>query len=88
MKKTVNLTIGTVDFSFGVTVQDHSDFVDAAARGESMTAAAHNFVMRTIDEKQKEGFKKLLTESPGAELQIASSIKAEFSPVLEIKVKK
>lgn len=88
MKKLIELTIGTTDFSFNVTVQDHSDFVDSAARGESMTAAAHNFVMRTIDTKQKEDFKKVLTESPGAELQIASSIKAEFSPILEIKVKK
>ncbi|PCH95340.1 MAG: hypothetical protein COB83_08850 [Gammaproteobacteria bacterium] len=88
MKKAIILTIETTDFSFNVTVQDHSDFVDSAARGESMTAAAHNFVMRTIDTKQKEDFKKVLTESPGAELQIASSIKAEFSPILEIKVKK
>jgi len=88
MKQTIILTIGAVDFSFNVTVQDHNDFVDSAARGESMTAAAHNFVMRTIDEEQKEDFKKLLAASPGAELQIASSLKAEFSPVLEIKVKK
>jgi len=88
MKKLVTLTIGDKDFNFNVTVQDHSDFVDSAARGESMTAAAHNFVMRAIDKEQKEDFKKLLTDSPGAELQIASSIKAEFSPVLEIKVKK
>jgi len=88
MKQAIILTIGMADFSFNVTVQDHSDFVDSAARGESMTAAAHNFVMRTIDEKQKEAFKKLLTDSPGAELQVASNIKAEFSPILEIKVKK
>ena len=88
MKQKITLTIGAVDFSFNVTVQDHSAFVDSAARGESMTAAAHNFVMRTIDEKQKDDFKELLTTSPGAELQIASSLKAEFSPVLEIKVKK
>ena len=88
MKKIVSLTIASTDFNFNVDVQAHSDFVDSAARGESMTAAAYNFVMRTIDEKQKDDFKKLLAESPGAELQIASSIKAEYSPVLEIKVKK
>lgn len=88
MKQAIIATIGEVDFSFNVTVQDHSDFVDSAARGESMTAAAHNFVMRTIDTKQKEELKKVLTNSPGAELQIASIIKAEFSPVLEIKIKK
>lgn len=88
MKQAIILTIGLVDFSFNVTVQDHSDFVDTVARGESMTAAAHNFVMRTIKSEQKEEFKKILTSSPGAELQVANYVKAEFSPVLEMKIKK
>jgi hypothetical protein len=88
MKKIIIVTIGAVDFPFNVTVQDHSDFIDAAARGASMTASAHNFVMRTIDDKSKEEFKKLLESSPGAEIQIAGELKAEFSPVLEISIKK
>ena len=88
MKQNITLTIGGQDYSFNVTVQDHSDFVDTVARGESMTAAAHNFVMRVIKPEQKEEFKKLLTQSPGAELQIANMVKAEFSPILEIKIKK
>lgn len=88
MNKQTVLTIGGKDFTFNVTAQDHSDFIDSAARGESMTAAAHNFVVRTIDPSNKDEFKKLLENSPGAEIQIASSVKAEFSPVLEIAVKK
>ena len=88
MKKRIVLTIGTTDFAFNVNVQDHSEFVDAAARGGSLTAAAHNFALRSIENEQKDDFKKLLEASPGAELQIAAAIKAEFSPVLEIAVKK
>lgn len=88
MKQAIILTVGTVDFSFNVTVQDHSDFVDAAARGESITAASHNFLTRTVDTKNKEDLKKLFSESPGAEYQIAQHVKAEFAPVLAIKVKK
>lgn len=88
MKQTITLTIGATDFAFNVTVQDHSAYVDSVARGESVTAASHNFVMRTINDKQKTEFKELLTNSPGAELQIAGSIKGEFSPTLEIQVKK
>lgn len=88
MKKLITLTIAETDFAFNVTAQDHNDFVDAAARGGSMTAAARNFVVRVIDPAQKDDFKKLLDNSPGAELQIASGLKAEFSPVLEIAVKK
>ena len=88
MKSLIILLIAGTEFKFNVTVQNHSDFIDSAARGESMTAASHNFVMRTIDDSQKEEFKKLLETSPGAELQIAGNLKAEFSPVLEISVKK
>jgi hypothetical protein len=88
MKNNISLTIAGTDFNFNIAIQDHSAFVDSAARGESMTAAAHNFVMRTISTEQKEDFKKLLDDSPGTELQIAGTLKAEFSPILEITVKK
>jgi hypothetical protein len=45
-------------------------------------------VMRTIADEQKPALKKVLEASPGSELQIASTLKSEFSPVLEIAVKK
>lgn len=88
MKKLITLLIAGIEFKFNVTVQDHSDFVDAAARGESMSAAARNFVMRTVDESDKDEFRKLIDKSPGSELQIAGMLKGEFSPVLEMSIKK
>jgi len=88
MKKTITLTIGSTEFKFNVTVNDNSDYVDNIARGGSVTTGSHNFVMRTIDREQKEELKKLLTDSPGAEVQIAGTLKGEFSPILEIAVKK
>lgn len=88
MKQVIVLTIAGTDFNFNVTAQDHNSFVDAAARRESITASAHNFVMRTIDAGQKDDLKKLLENAPGAAVQIASELGAEFSPVLEIAVKK
>lgn len=88
MKKTIILTIAGTDFSFNVTAQDHGDYMDAVARGSSITAASYNFAMRAIDSKQKDDFKTLLDGAPGAELQISGELKAEFSPVLKIAVKK
>lgn len=88
MKKAITLTIGTIDFKFNLTVNDHSDYIDLIGRGGSITSASHNFVMRTIDKEQKEEFKKALAESPGAEVQIAGTLKAEFAPILDITVKK
>lgn len=88
MKQAIVLTIAGTDFAFNVTAQDHNNFVDAAARRESITASAHNLVMRTIDPKQKDDLKTLLDGTPGAAVQIASELGAEFSPVLDIAVKK
>ncbi|ABN60814.1 MULTISPECIES: putative phage tail assembly chaperone [Shewanella] len=88
MKKTIVLTIAGTDFSFNVTVADHNDLFDTVSRGGSMTAGSHNFVMRSIDPSQKEEFKKLIDESPGAAVNIATILKTEFSPVLDIAVKK
>lgn len=88
MKKTIILTIAGTDFSFNVTAQDQGDYLDAIARGSSISAASHNFAMRAIDSKQKDDFKKLLDGAPGAELQIASELKNDFSPALAITVKK
>lgn len=88
MKKTITLTVGTTDFAFNVTANDHNDYVDTVARGGSVSAASHNFLIRVIDSEQKDAFKKFLDETPGAAIQIASHLKVEFSPVLEIAVKK
>lgn len=88
MKQTITLTIGDTEFTFNVTVNDHSDFVDSISRGGSMCSASHNFVMRVIDKSQKEELKTLLAKSPGSEVQIAGSLKGEFAPILEIAVKK
>lgn len=88
MKQTIVLTIAGTDFSFNMTAQDHNDFIDAAARRDSMTAAANNLVVRTINPEQKDALKAVLEKSPGAAVQIASSLGAEFSPVLDIAVKK
>ncbi|GGI82080.1 hypothetical protein GCM10007978_19840 [Shewanella hanedai] len=88
MKKTITLTIGSTEFNFNLTVNDHSDFVDSVSRGGSICSASHNFAMRSIDKAQKEELKKLLENSPGAEVQVAGALKGEFAPALEIAVKK
>ncbi|NRD73263.1 hypothetical protein HQQ94_08400 [Shewanella sp. VB17] len=88
MKKPITLTIGTTEFNFNMTANDHSDYIDIIGRGGSLTSASNNFVIRTIDKEQKEEFKKLLAESPGAEVQIAGTLKGEFAPILDIAVKK
>lgn len=88
MKQAIILTIAGTDFAFNVTAQDHNNFIDAAARRESISASSYNLLMRTIEPEQKDDLKTLLDGAPGAAVQIASELGAEFSPVLEIAVKK
>jgi hypothetical protein len=88
MKQKIEVIIAGKDFTFNVTVPDHSTMVDAVNRGDSITATAHNFVMRTVDENNKNDLKALLESSPGAEVQIATLVRTEFSPVLEMSIKK
>lgn len=87
MKNTIELTIAGTDFKFNVTPTAHGDYIDAISRG-TVSAASHNFVMRTIDDSQKEQIKKLLEDSPGGSLQIAGELRAAYSPTLAITVKK
>ncbi|QXN26725.1 putative phage tail assembly chaperone [Shewanella putrefaciens] len=87
MKNTIELTISGTDFKFNVNQAMHGDYVDAVGRG-TISAASHNLVMRAIDDSQKEQFKKFIEDSPGATLQIASMLRAEYAPELTITVKK
>lgn len=88
MKKTIVLTIAGTDYSFNMTAQDHNDFIDGTARQQSITALSYNLLTRTVEAKQKDDLKKLLEESPGAGVHIASTLGSEFSPVLAVTIKK
>lgn len=87
MKK-ITLTIEMQDITFNPTPEIYAEYIGGMARGD-LFENSHNFVIQSSScEEEKEIIKDLSKDNPGAMMQIASVIAAEFAPKLNIKVKK
>ncbi len=86
-KQTITLTIGETEFKFEHTASDYNDYINGLMP-DNKIAPAHNLLVRTVNKDQKDDLKKVLANSPGAEIQIAALLNQEFAPALEISVKK
>jgi len=87
MKQSIILLVGASELAFDVTTNDHNDYINGLMP-DNKVAPAHNLLMRTVKPEHKEQLKKLIEGNPGAPVQMASAVMAEFAPVLEISVKK
>lgn len=85
--KTIVLTIGSQDLSFTPTEAAYNDYMNELAQGEIATSA-HNFLMMAVDEESKELLRIITQDNPGAALQIVGELLKEYTPKLQIKVKK
>lgn len=85
--KTIVLTIGSQDLSFTPTEAAYNDYMNELAQGEIATSA-HNFLMMTVDNDSKEPLRAITQDNPGAALQIVGELLKEYTPKLQIKVKK
>ena len=85
------VTIGDQDFDFNPTVDDFNQYLNAQMPNNKV-APAHNFLMRTIDENQKDDFKKiaLLDGKPNGMvvLEVAGVVAGEFNGGVAISLKK
>ncbi|MDW2015176.1 putative phage tail assembly chaperone [Vibrio sp. 704] len=87
MSKQIALTVGDADITFVPTETDYNDYMNALAQGEIVNSA-HNFLMNTVTEESKEVFRELTNENPGAAIQVVGEVLKEYTPKLQIKVKK
>ncbi|YP_009948792.1 putative tail assembly chaperone [Vibrio phage PV94] len=85
--KTIVLTIGNIDLSFTPTEADYGEYMTEVAQGD-LVNASHNFVMSIVDEESKDALRDITKENPGAAMQITSEVLKEYTPKLQIKVKK
>ena len=86
-EQTLVADIAGTDFSFTVKRDDYNKYINSVTQNNKV-APSHNFLMTTVDEKQKASLKQLLASTPGAEVQIASAVLEEYTPDLAIVVKK
>ncbi|EKO3922793.1 putative phage tail assembly chaperone [Vibrio metschnikovii] len=85
--KTIVLTIGNIDLSFTPTEADYGEYMTEVAKGD-LVNASHNFVMSIVDEESKDALRDITKENPGAAMQITGEVLKEYTPKLQIKVKK
>lgn len=75
------------DFTFTINRDDYNKYINGTTQNNKV-APCHNFLMTTVDQKQKATLKALLAEHVGSEVQLASAVLEEYTPDLGIVVKK
>lgn len=85
MSKKMTLTIAGTDISFEPTMTAYNGFLNDMMPNDKV-APAHNYLKKIVCPESKEALDELL-KRPGAALQLAGAINAEFAPDLEITVK-
>ncbi len=79
--------IGGQELSFSVARDDYNRYINSVTPTNKVQPS-HNFLMTTINEQQRATLKELLAKNPGAEVQLASALLEEYTPDLQIVVKK
>ncbi len=87
MSKKIELTIGEDDLVFNPTEADYNEYMSELAQGDIVNSA-HNFLMSIVDDESKDALRNITKENPGAALQITGQVIKNYTPKLQIKVKK
>lgn len=86
VKRDITLEIGDKEFTFHLTPQDVTKYFNATTQANKV-APAHNLLMSTVKPEGKDGL-KLLLENPVTTMTIAGALLEEYSPNIDIIVKK
>ena len=91
MSNQTTITINDQDFDFEIGPDDYNRFINESTPTDKV-APAFNFLMRTINEKQKDDFKKvvLVDGKPNGFLvmQISGEMIADYSGGVTVSLKK
>ena len=86
VNRDITMEISDRDFTFHLTPQDVTKYFNATTQANKV-APAHNLLMSTIKPEGKDDLKALL-ENPVTTMTIAGALLEEYSPNLDIIVKK
>ena len=86
VKRDITLEMGNLELTFHLTPQDVTKYFNATTQANKV-APAHNLLMSTIKPEGKDDLKALL-ENPVTTMTIAGALLEEYSPNLDIIVKK
>lgn len=85
-KRQIVITIGDADFAFNLTAQDVTKYFNALTPTNKV-APGHNLLTTTVQADQKEALRPLLA-NPVMTMQLAGALLEEYSPDVEVTVKK
>jgi len=83
----ITLEVAGKDFEFTVDPAVMSKYINSLTQNNKV-APANNLLMNTIAQEQRAELKGLLGNNPLTTLQIAGALVEEYSPTIEISVKK
>ncbi|MCG3724697.1 putative phage tail assembly chaperone [Vibrio cincinnatiensis] len=85
--KNIVLIVGEQELSFNPNEADYGEYMAEVAQGEVVNAS-HNFLVNIVDEESKEALRDITKENPSAALQITGEVLKQYTPKLQIKIKK
>lgn len=84
--KEITLTVAGNDLTFNVTTLAYNNYINDLTM-QNKVAPATQFLNRTVSKGHAELLKNILEQHPGAALQVAGKLIADFAPDLEIEIK-
>lgn len=85
-KREITLAVGDKEFTFELTPQDVTKYFNAVTQANKV-APANNLLVTTVNQEQRATLKPLLG-NPVFVMQLAGALLEEYSPDVEITVKK
>ncbi|WP_313314958.1 putative phage tail assembly chaperone [Stutzerimonas nitrititolerans] len=85
-KRQIEITVGAADFTFTLTAQDVTKYFNAV-KPDNKVAPGHNLLTTTVQADQKEALRPLLA-NPVMTMQLVGALLEEYSPDVEVAVKK
>ncbi len=86
VNRAITLEVGTAEFTFNLTPQDVTKYFNATTQNNKV-APANNLLVSTVDQEQRASLKPLLA-NPVTVMELAGALLGEYSPDVEIIVKK
>ena len=85
-RREITLVVGEAEFTFDLTPQDVTKYFNALTQTNKV-APANNLLVSTVKQEQRAAMKPLLA-NPVTVMQLAGALLEEYSPDVEISVKK
>lgn len=85
-QRQIVITIGATDFTFNLSAQDVTKYFNALTPSNKV-APGHNLLTTTVQPEQKDALRPLLA-NPVLTMQVAGTLLEEYSPDVEVAVKK